>query len=108
VSATLDHLNAHRKVIYTSPVLGTMTATRPRIACADGFSMSVQAGVALYSSPRDDAESYSMVEIGFPSERVDEFMKYAEDPDKPTDTVYAYVPVGIVDAVIARHGGVAS
>lgn len=44
--------------------------TRPRIVCKDGFSMSVQAGLYLYCTPRTDLSSgnYSAVEIGFPSE----------------------------------------
>ncbi len=30
---------------------------------------------------------------------------YAEDPDNPTETVYGYVPVGVVQALAAKHGG---
>ena len=33
-------------------------------------------------------------------------MKYAEAPDDPTGTVYAYVPVQVVTNVIAKHGGI--
>jgi len=32
-------------------------------------------------------------------------MPFAEQEEHPTDTVYGYVPVSIVDEVIAKHGG---
>jgi len=32
-------------------------------------------------------------------------MRYAEDYDKPTDTVYAYVPSSVIIDVIENHGG---
>ena len=40
----------------------------PHVVCADGFTMSVQCGQSLYSSPKDVAKRYREVEIGFPSE----------------------------------------
>lgn len=46
------------------------------------------------------------MEVGYPSSVADALMPYAEDPETPTRTVYAYVPVHIVDAVIAAHGGI--
>ena len=30
----------------------------------------------------------------------------AEEPEKPCETVYAYVPVSQVTLVIAKHGGI--
>ena len=33
-------------------------------------------------------------------------MPYAEEPGKPTKTIYAFVPVSVVEKVIAKHGGV--
>jgi len=35
-------------------------------------------------------------------------MPYAETPENPTDTVYAYVPVELVTNVIVKHGGMVS
>ena len=31
---------------------------------------------------------------------------YAEDEYKPTDTVYGYVPMEIVEQLIKKHGGI--
>lgn len=77
------------------------------IKCADGFSMSVQSGAYAYCSPRVDGLGfYDSYEVGFPSERDGLLMPYAEDPERPTDTVYGWVPAIIVAAVIAKHGGV--
>ncbi len=80
--------------------------TRKRIVCTDGFSMSVQANEGSYCTPRDDIGPWSACEIGFPSEPEQAIVSYAEDADKPTETVYGWVPVDVVDAVIAKHGGI--
>ena len=82
----------------------------PQIICTDGFSMSVQVGYSLYSTPKKVAKRYSEVEIGYPSEYEPLIEKYAENgfDDTPnfTDTVYPYVPVGIVNKVLKKHGGI--
>jgi len=76
------------------------------VRCKDGFIMSVQAGSTQYSHPREDnAERYIEVEIGFPNQKEDLLMEYAEDSAEPTETVYAYVPAPVVTLVIAKHGG---
>lgn len=77
-----------------------------RIVCADGFSLSVQASHSHYCAPRNDFGPWLKVEVGYPSARAEELMPYAEDPDRPTDTVYGYVPIEIVSAVIDAHGGI--
>ena len=77
-----------------------------RVVCADGFNMSVQANAGAYCEPRvHNASSYSKVEVGFPSGSEELLMPYVEDASRPTQTVYAYVPVGVVSAVIKKHGG---
>jgi hypothetical protein len=77
------------------------------IMCADGFRMSVQANGTAYCSPREDlAERYEEVEVGFPSSRESLLIEYAEDPSKPTETVYGWVPSERVTLVIAKHGGI--
>ena len=83
-------------------------ATRNRrVVCADGFEMSVQAHAGAYCSPRgDNKPKYTHVEIGFPSEEEPMLMDYAEEANKPTETVYGYVPVQTVTNVLAKHGGI--
>jgi hypothetical protein len=77
------------------------------VVCADGFKMSVQAHDGAYCNPRaNDAEEYSQVEIGFPSQREELIMPWCEDSDHPTDTVYGYVPVDVVTNVLVKHGGI--
>jgi hypothetical protein len=76
------------------------------VVCADGFNMSVQAHDGAYCEPRLDAQrNYTLVEIGFPSAAEPLIMPWCEDESKPTDTVYAYVPVDVVTNVIVKHGG---
>jgi hypothetical protein len=93
------------------------------IRCADGFRVSVIAGEGAYCSPRpnryaaigdthtvrsDFPGPYLAVEVGFPSERPEpwaEWSTYADSVDEPTKSVYGYVPVELVRALIARHGG---
>ena len=86
----------------------TVGSNRNRmVVCADGFKMSVQAHAGAYCSPRiNGADRYEEVEVGFPSHVEDLIMGYAEEPDSPTQTVYAYVPVQVVTNVLAKHGGI--
>lgn len=92
--------------LVSGPVLGYSRRPAPPIVCADGLTLSVQASHLHYCSPRNDEGPYSTVEIGFPSEKVEEFMEYAEDAENPTQTVYARVPVEVVLQVINSRGGV--
>ena len=80
-----------------------------KIICKDGFTMSVQANEGAYCNPRiNEANKYIQVEIGFPSQREELIIEWAEDQDQPTDTVYGYVPIHVVNSVIAKHGGMVS
>ena len=93
---------------------GVMKVSRnPKLVCKDGFTMSVQAGESLYSSPRDVADKYEQAEVGFPSSPEPLIVKYAEDWEVEgdddqhlCDTVYPYVPVELIDEVIHKHGGI--
>jgi len=90
-----------------------------QIRCADGFRMSVQAGIGMYCTPRPDGFNkngpgrdyqgpYTAAEIGLPSERPEPWSQWeelAEDPEKPTDTVYGHVPFAMIEALIELHGG---
>ncbi len=94
-----------------------MKPKNPVILCNDGFTMSVQGNRNAYCQPRNDEGPYSHVECGFPSSKpsTSALRMYAEDlygKDEIdcnfTDTVYGYVPVGIVLDEFARHGGIKS
>lgn len=82
-------------------------AQRKPIKCNSGLTMSVQTSSTHYCTPRTDTGPWHEVEVGFPSERVAKLIPYAETPDKPTETIYAYVPFNLVLDVIAEHGGLA-
>jgi hypothetical protein len=77
------------------------------ITCADGFQVSAQASSSHYCSPRVNRIDYYMtVELGFPSEFMGvEFNEFCEDITAPTETVYGYVPIELVEDLIERHGG---
>jgi hypothetical protein len=46
------------------------------------------------------------MEIGFPSEEEALILPFAENNEIPTETVYGYVDVDIIQAVIDKHGGI--
>lgn len=58
-------------------------------------NLSVQASAYHYCTPRENADVYEAVEIGFPSFEFSEAFinKYAEDATDPLETVYGYVPI---------------
>jgi hypothetical protein len=79
------------------------------IVCKDGFTMSVQANHGAYCSPREDnATKYTAVEVGYPSERESLLINWAEDENRPTDTVYGWVPATKISLVCVKHGGIVS
>lgn len=82
-----------------------------KIHCKDGFSMSVQASHSHCCFPRTTLYSshsfyYSEMEVGFPSEVEVLLLPFAEDLENPTKTVYPYVPIAIIENVIAKHWGI--
>ena len=70
---------------------------RPRVKCADGYTVSVQAGEYHYCSPRADVDHFDKVELGYPSDEDSELMDYAEEEERPCE---------LVDGVLAKHGGI--
>ena len=79
------------------------------VTCADGFTISIQAGLRSYSEPSSDtAHAYESVELGFPNRPCIFIKDYAEDLTDLTGTVYGYVPAHIVRKMIAGHGGIVS
>ena len=111
-----EFIKNNLKVTYPAEEYSSMnhmlTSSRlPHIVCEDGFSMSVQVGYSLYSTPKKVAKRYSEVEIGYPSEPELLLEEYAECFSSEeiidfTNTVYPYVPVAVVDKVLKKHGGI--
>jgi hypothetical protein len=73
-----------------------------------GFGVSIQASQTSYCSPRNNTGPYTHVELGFPTAFEQLIISYAEDQSEPTDTVYGYVPAGLVQALTIKHGGIKS
>ena len=91
----------------THKEIGEMQKVRPRIICNDGFSMSVQAGYGIYSTPRANGLlPYSEVEIGYPSDDEELLFGLEEGRGNYTDTVYPYVRIKLVDEIIKKHNGI--
>ena len=86
----------------------SMFRQAPRLECIDGTSLSIQVSESHYCNPRkSDAFPYSSVEVGFPDiAPPDSWKPYCEEWDKPTDTVYGYVPIKLVEEFINDHGGI--
>lgn len=94
-----------------------MKPLNPRIYCADGVSLSVQANQYAYCSPRIDDlpkwQDYLKVEVGFitdadkaPLTPPETWSPYS-DGEFPSD-VYGYIPVELVESFIESHGGATS
>ena len=77
-----------------------------RVYFRSGFSVSIQAKETNYCTPRNNIGPYTQVELGFPSASEPLIIGYAEDVDNPTETVYGYVPSGVVQALTIKHGGI--
>jgi hypothetical protein len=80
------------------------------VVCKSGLTMSVQAGIYQYSTPRDNSpiDSYSYYthfEVGYPDRQLTKLMPYVEDATRPTDTVYPYVPREVIETIIEENGG---
>ena len=77
-----------------------------KVVCADGFTMSVQAGTGGYSSPRKGPGPFTAVEVGFPSQREELLMEFVDaGSEDPTEQVYGWVPTKVILDVITKHGG---
>jgi len=77
----------------------------------DGTQLSIQASSTHYCSPRETTEIpnynwYEDFEIGFPTRIIDKLLPYAEDQEKPTETVYGWVPKDLIREIIEECGGV--
>ena len=92
---------------------------RPRLRCADGFTLSVQASKGHYCSPKCDQgiddkthltnpPLYTEVEVGWPSHEEPILRNALCDnaTAKFNRRVYCYVPTSVVDAILEKHGGI--
>ena len=77
------------------------------VRCVDGFSMSVGASELHYCTPRGDKAPWSSVELGRLSQVEPLLWEYAESKGDWLNTVYGWVPVRLVAAIIELHGGLA-
>lgn len=76
---------------------------RDMLRCQDGFEISVQASIWHYCMPRatlKDGSRYTHLELGNPSTLDEVIEPYRED------TIYPYVPVGKVNELLKKHGGI--
>jgi hypothetical protein len=79
----------------------------PKITCKNGLVLSVQAHARAYCKPKNDVGPYSEVEVGELSEDVPSLWVY-EELTPNLGSTHPYVPVDVVEAVIAAHGGIKS
>lgn len=78
---------------------------RPKLRCADGFTLSVQGSRGHYCSPRDDVDQYTSVEVWCWSQATvpSKLKKHVQCKDEPL----GWVPVSDVNALVHQHGGLA-
>lgn len=89
-----------RQVIPYTDRFGCM----PVIRLKDGICLSVQCADGTYAL--EEHGQFTAMEVGFPTARIEELMEYADDPDKPTKTIYPFVPVDVINGIINKHGGI--
>jgi hypothetical protein len=81
---------------------------RAPIVCKDGLTMSIQASSMHHCTPENDDGPYTEVEIGKLSAPVSELDDYGEWSEDSDYRVYNFVPLALVVAIIAEHGGIVS
>ncbi len=114
-----EYLLFHKKVEVWSEGY-TYRHNVPHVVCADGFRMSVQASGRhycetdewtrdeerqLWFTNKDTVNSFTHVEIGKISTPEPDLDPFIEERGAEHE-VYLDVPVEIVDAIIAKHGGI--
>ena len=93
---------------YMGAYKDTHDTVFPRMVCADGLKLSVQGHFGAYSYPRGDFENeYRQVEIMGPPD-IPEFAGLPIDGPFDDEVIYPYVPVALVNKLIADRGGLAS
>ena len=84
---------------------GSLVVVEP-LECVDGFQISVQASSSHYCTPREAHWPWVEVECGYPSQDAPELEEWKDGDDSDGESVFAYVPAHVVEALIASHGGV--
>jgi hypothetical protein len=79
---------------------------RNYVVCNDGFQVSIQASEYHYCEPRINTKFYNSVELGFPNKVEKLILPYAETSENPTNTVYGWTPIEVIEEVIVKHGGI--
>ncbi len=107
-----EHLTLPRLQQYlrgSEKIRSAPVKTLPRLNCADGFSISVQASDFHACSPRSLTGPYSHVECALPSQEVATLAPFILDEPgvSPLESVYRNVPVLVVIELINEHGGLA-
>lgn len=96
---------------YGREYVGDRSANRPifpEIVCADGFRFSAQGHFGAYSHPRDDfADEYATVEVMTAPDAEPMFIE-CDGHTNDEYSLYGYVPINVVLAVIEKHGGIAA
>jgi hypothetical protein len=104
VVIAVDNLNRYL-MHYRKPGTAVLGAV-PKVVCADGTGLSIQASVGHYCIPRSNRGPWTHVEIGFPDTPLGPMIEaYAEEPKDLRNSVYAYVPIDLVWLYLATHGG---
>lgn len=85
---------------------GIIFGVRDRVFCSDGFSISIQGSNVTYCQPQENRGDYTHLELGFPESAEPLISDWAEDKNDLTGTVYPFVPIGIIEEVIQKHGGI--
>lgn len=68
--------------------------------CGDE-SLSIQASRYHYCEPRNERGPWTLVEVGGRHE--DALARWSETPSDPSDSVFAYVPIDVVQAIVDMH-----
>lgn len=75
---------------------------RDPIICSDGYWVSVQASKWHFCTPENNTGPWTHVEVYFPWHLDEDDLK---DMPYGKDSVYACVPVDVLQTVLRRHGG---
>lgn len=90
------------EAVSTTPV-GQRANVVGAIECADGTSLSVQASASHYCDPRDNDGPWDALEVGYPSAPPP--ASWDVHQDGAGSSIYACVPVRLIQEFIAAHGG---